>query len=79
MSRKRLQIISDKCLYKFFNKRGIKVAVRTRSGGNKKRYYTTAEKKSFAKGCRIGARNANKAKHKRTFKSTSKKRYRSAY
>ena len=54
------------------------MAVRTRSGSNRKRYYTTAEKKSFAKGCRIGARNANKAKRKHTYKSTAKRRYNKA-
>lgn len=29
--------------------------------------YTKAEKKAFSAGCRVGARNANKAAQRRTF------------
>ena len=30
--------------------------------------YTRAEKDAFAIGCRVGARNAKKASHKRTYR-----------
>lgn len=41
----------------------------------RKRYYTFAEKQAFAKGCRVGARNAKKSARKRTSKRNTRKYY----